>query len=216
MRCEECRNALSATGRKLARTIEDAFPSCECESYSVGEGSPGRVLSNEILYRMFVNPVDVEIDNGIVRVARTAFSKAYEDGLSIIRDCAKDEDVEALATDILSRKPDQAPKSVLAIFKFICSAIRLETSTFDGKRAFCVYDQTTPRIYAPGPPVPTHGIVLSRRPAKLPIFQRQFENDCNVALHRVIAAERISVEQFRGGLIARLNERSAAGEFVRN
>lgn len=214
MSCTECRQVLQGSSKKLARDVELKFPACECEQFSVGEGSPGRISDEEILYRMFVNPVDVEDDG---RLAREAFSKAYEDGLSIIRDCSNDAEIEALATDILSTKPGQRTKSVLAIFRFVCKRIREETIKFDEQmlRAFCVYDQTVPRIFSSGPPVCTHGIVLSRRLFRKPVTARQFEYDCNFTLHRLVAAERVPVEHFRGGLIAKLNERSAAGEFVR-
>ncbi|WP_143130717.1 hypothetical protein [Bradyrhizobium arachidis] len=164
---------------------------------------------------MFVDPVDVD-ENG--RLARAAFSKAYEDGLSIVRERANDAEVEALAIDILSTKPGQRTKKVLAIFRFPCVSVRRETISYNGAhvRAFCVYDQTVPRIFHQDlAPVPTHGIVLARRMYKAPVTARQFENDCNLALHRLVAAERIEVTNFRDGLIARLNERSAAGEFVR-
>ncbi|HEV7880225.1 hypothetical protein [Bradyrhizobium sp.] len=213
MHCAECRQALQGSGRKLAKEIEQKFPACECEKFSIGEKSPGKIADDEILYRMFVDPVDVE--DG--RLARAAFSKVYQDGLSIIRDCANDLEIEALATDILSTKPGQRTKTVLAIFKFVCRKVRQETVKLGDEfvRAFCVYDQTVPRVFERGPPVPTHGTVLSRRLYELPITTRQFENDCNFTLHQIVATERVSVEEFRGGLIARLNERSVAGEFVR-
>src|SRR5262245_6222656 len=124
MRCSECRQALSGSGRKLSRLVEDNFPACECENYSVGENSPGKISDEEILYRMFVDPVDVEVATG--KVARNAFSKATEDGLSIIRECSRDEDIEAITTDILSTKPGQKTRTVLAIFKFVCRLIREE------------------------------------------------------------------------------------------
>jgi hypothetical protein len=213
MRCVECRQVLSGSGKRLAQEVEQKFPCCECERYSVGEGSPGCIEDDEVLYRMFVDPVDV--DDG--RLARTAFSKAYEDGLSVIRDHANDSEVEALATDILSVKPGQRAKTVLAIFRFICRKIRQETINFGQQnvRAFCVYDQTVPRVFSRGPPVATHGIILSRRLYSQPTTRGQFERDCNFALHRVVAAERVEVDHFRGGLIAKLNQRSIAGEFIR-
>ncbi|SFI61388.1 hypothetical protein SAMN05216525_11150 [Bradyrhizobium sp. Gha] len=215
MRCAECRKWLGGTGRRLARDLEEHCPACECEQHSVGDGSPGIVQNGETLYRMFVDPVDVDSDG---RLARAAFSKAYEDGLSILRERANDAEVEALAIDILSTKPGKPTKKVLAIFRFVCVSVRQEMIVYNNAcvRAFCVYDQTVPRIFEQGlAPVPTHGIVLARRMYVPPVTARQFEHDCNVTLHRLIAAERIEVADFRDGLIHRLNERSAAGEFVR-
>jgi hypothetical protein len=216
MRCEDCRNALNRTSANLARDVEQSFPDCECERYSVGQNSPGKIADHEILYRMFVDPVDVD-DQG--RLAREALYTAYVDGLSIIRECAEDTHVEALVSDILSVRPGGDFKTIRAIFKFVCITVRREMINFKGAdvRAFCVYDQTTPRILdATQPPVPTHGIVLSRRLTDPPRYTRkQFEADCNNMLHRLVAAEAIPVQGFRRGLIDRLNQRSLLGEFVR-
>jgi hypothetical protein len=107
---------------------------------------------------------------------------------------------------------------VFAIFRFACEKVRSEISIYQERalKAFCVYDQTQPRILFPAePPVPTHGIVLSRRLYDQTITKGQFEKDCNLALYKVISAEAIPVERFRSGLIAQLNARSLAGEFVR-
>ncbi|WP_456790058.1 hypothetical protein [Bradyrhizobium sp. USDA 4472] len=92
---------------------------------------------------MFVDPVDVDSDG---RLARAAFSKAYEDGLSIVRERANDAEVEALAIDILSTKPGKPTKKVLAIFRFVCVSVRQEMIVYNNARvrAFCVYDQTVP------------------------------------------------------------------------
>jgi hypothetical protein len=215
MRCEECRNALNRASANLARDVEQSFPDCECERYSIGQNSPGKIADQEILYRMFVNPVDV--DQG--RLAREALYTAYVDGLSIIRECADDSQIEALVSDILSVRPGGDLRTIRAIFKFSCRSIRDEKIHFKGAdvRAFCVYDQTTPRIFdMTQPPVPTHGIVLSRRLTDPPHYpKKQFEADCNNMLHRLIAAEAIPVQDFRRGLVDRLNQRSLLGEFVR-
>jgi hypothetical protein len=216
MRCAECRDALERASKNLAKEIEAAFPGCECEQHRVGTGSPGPIGDQEILYRLFVDPVDVD-EQG--RLAREAFATAYIDGLSIIRDCADNTDIENLVTDILSVKEGAKRKTIRAMFRFDCIAVRMELVDFQKSktRGFCVYDQTVPRILHPASiPVGTHGIVLSRRligPGKV---RRQFENDCNVTLHRLIAAQPIPVDMFRDGLIVRLNERSLAGEFVRS
>jgi hypothetical protein len=215
MRCAECRNALDSASKNLARDLEKTFPGCECEQHSVGNGSPGRIDDQEILYRLFVDPVDVD-DQG--RLAREAFATAYIDGLSIIRDCADDSDIENLVSDILSIKRGAPPKTIRAIFKFHCVTVRNEMVDFKATktRGFCVYDQTVPRVLHPNEkPVRTHGIVLSRRLIEPPVVRRQFETDCNVTLHRLIAAQPIAVDVFRSGLIAALNARSLAGEFVR-
>lgn len=215
MTCAQCRDALNRASKNLAREIEAAFPGCECEQHSVGSDSPGCVQDREVLYRMFVDPVDVD-ERG--RLARQAFETAYKDGLSIVRDCAENSDIENLVADILSVKKGANLKTIRAIFRFNCEAIRKEMVELRaGKtRGFCVYDQTVPRILCPDDnPVGTHGIVLSRRLIEPPMVRRQFENDCNVTLHRLITVQPIPVDDFRNGLIASLNARSLAGEFVR-
>jgi hypothetical protein len=214
MRCAECKAALSRDSRDLAEETENQFPGCECEQYCVGQNSPGRIEDREILYRMFTDPVDV--DEG--KLARAAFRTAHIDGLSVIRDCANDAQVAALVTEILSIKQGKQPRKILAIFRFICATVRQEMVEIKGTaaRAFCVYDQTIPRIFRQDqPPVETHGIILSTRLADPPKPRRQFERDCEFILHKMIAADPVSVDAFRDGLIVDLNERSLRGEFVR-
>jgi hypothetical protein len=214
MGCAECKAALSRESSDLAEEMQNLFPACECEQYSVGENSPGRIEDHEVLYRMFTDPVDV--DGG--KLARAAFKTAYIDGLSIIRDCADNAQVEALVTEILSIKEGKPPRKILAIFKFICATVRRETVSANGAeaRAFCVYDQTIPRVFQLSePPVETHGIVLSTGLFQPPKTRKQFQRDCEFLLHKLIAADPISVDEFRNGLIANLNERSLRGEFVR-
>jgi hypothetical protein len=216
MRCSQCRDALNRDSKNLASEIEASFPDCECEQYSVGHNSPGRIEDDEILYRMFVDPVDV--DKGSGQLAREAFRTAHIDGLSIVRERAEDAHIEALASDILSIKRGGKPKTILAIFRFVCGKIRSEMTTIQAQaeKAFCVYDQTQPRILLPAETaVPTHGIVISRRLYEPPITKGQFERDCNLTLYRIISAEAVSVENFRAGLIEKLNARSLAGDFVR-
>ncbi|WP_456746690.1 hypothetical protein [Bradyrhizobium sp. USDA 4354] len=165
---------------------------------------------------MFTDPTDV--DQGTGRIARDAFGQAYKDGLSVIRERATNEEIEAIVKDILSVKPDRQFKKILAIFAFRCSEIRADRCTHKGspQKAFCVYDQTVPRMLEPDEPqVPTHGTIMSRRLYELPVTRRQFENDCNDTLHRVITMQALDVGTFRGGLVANLNARSLAGEFVR-
>jgi hypothetical protein len=215
--CERCRTLLrDQTLKNAAANVEQQCPDCHCEQYCVGEGSPGRVDDPEILYRMFTDPTDVDEQTG--KIARDAFDQAYKDGLSIIREQATDHEVEAVVKDILSVKPERQLKRILAIFAFQCAAIRAERCAHQGSqhKAFCVYDQTVPRVLEPNePPVPTHGTIMSRRLYEKPITRRQFENDCNDTLHRIITVQALDVETFRNGLVAALNARSLAGEFVR-
>jgi hypothetical protein len=49
----------------------------------------------------------------------------------------------------------------------------------------------------PGQPVPTHGLLLSRKIYRPPTTARQFEHDCNFTLHKIIAAERVPADSAR-------------------
>jgi hypothetical protein len=213
--CQSCQTIFGSSPKNLARDVEAAFPDCYCEQHSVGVGSPGRIENHETLYRMFTDPVDVD---EFGRLARAAFSTAFGNGLSIIRDCADDDHIEELVSDILSVKPGKPFRKILAIFRVKCVNLRSYRSMFQGNlgKAFCVYDQTVPPVLnVGGKPVPTHGTILSRRLFEPPVTRAQFENDCNEKLHRLIAIDRIAISDFRNGLVEKLNARSLAGEFVR-
>jgi hypothetical protein len=211
--CDDCKRALNQDIK--AKQIEDGFPDCCCEQFSVGEGSPGRIEDHEVLYRMFTDPVDVD---QFGRVAREAFSSAYKNGLSIIRECASDDDIRNIVSDILSVKQGRPFKKILAVFQVVCTTFRHFRVMHQGNlvKGFCVYDQTVPRMLDPAaPPVPTHGAIFSRCLFELPKTRKQFENDCNDALHRYIAVNPIAVDSFRNGLIAQLNHASLQGQFIR-
>ena len=166
---------------------------------------------------MFTDPVDVD---RFGRLAREAFSSVYKNGLSVLRECASDEDVKCIVSDILSVNQGRPYKTILAIFQVSCTSFRHFRSMYKGNlsKAFCVYDQTVPRILdSSARPVPTHGSVFSRYLFASPKTRRQFESDCNDALHRMIAINRIPVNiiDFRNGLIVHLNERISSGTVCR-
>jgi hypothetical protein len=210
---DDCKHALNQDLK--AKQIEDQFPDCCCEQFSVGVGSPGRIEDHEVLYRMFTDPVDVDQYG---RLAREAFSSVYKNGLSIIRAGASDNDVRTIVSDILSVKQGRPFKKILAVFRIACTSFRHFRMMHQGNlvKGFCVYDQTVPRVLnQAAPPVPTHGAVLSRCLFALPTTRRQFENDCNDALHRLITINPVAVDSFRNGLIAQLNDASLQGHFVR-
>jgi len=215
--CELCRALFNDSNQKnLAAVAEQQFPNCHCEQFSVGEGSPSRVHDDEILYRMLTDPIDLDQDTG--QIAREAFAQAYKDGLSIVRERATDAEMEAVVREVLSVKPNKERRTIRAIFEFRCLTIRDERCVFQGSqhKAFCVYDQTVSRILEPNePPVATHGTILSRRLFEPPTTKRQFQSDCNDTLHRIITARSVDVTTFRNGLVATLNARSLAGEFIR-
>src|SRR5258708_4767115 len=151
--CESCRSLFNDVAvRNLAAVTEQRFPDCHCEQFSVGEGSPSRIDDGEILYRMLTDPIDLDQATG--QIAREAFEQAYKDGLSIIREQATDAEMESVLKDILSVKPNKERRTIRAVFEFRCLNIRNERCIFQGgqHKAFCVYDQTTPRILEPNDP----------------------------------------------------------------
>jgi len=215
--CLQCKAVLAFEndGEKLARNLEESFPGCECEAYSVGEGSPGRVLDEEYLFRAFTDPPDVD-DHG--QLARDAFRSAHQNGLSVFREQASDADVEAIISDILSVKTGKKPKQVLALFRVQAAAVRLTTEQrLDPPlNAFCIYDQTVPRLLQPqAPHVPIHAAIFFRHLKPADVSAKQLRRDCEGMLYKVISAVRVPVDQFRNGIITGLNARSLAGEFIR-
>src|SRR5258708_17641301 len=111
--CELCCALFNDSDQNdLAAVAEQQFPNCHCEQFSVGEGSPGRIDDDEILYRMLTDPIDLDQDTG--RIAREAFAQAYKDGLSIVRERATDAELEAVIKDILSVKPDKERRTIRA------------------------------------------------------------------------------------------------------
>ena len=165
---------------------------------------------------MLTDPIDLDEETG--QIAHDAFEQAYKDGLSIVRKRASDAEMEAVVKDILSVKPSRDCKTIRAIFEFRCRNVREEPCTYQNAqhRAFCVYDQTVPRVLElDQSAVPTHGTILSRCLFEAPTTRKQFQNDCNDTLHRLITGQPLDVETFRNGLVAALNARSLAGEFVR-
>jgi len=131
--CAECRALISRADnvRRLAWDIEAAFPACACEAHSIGDGSPGAVQNPEILYRLIASPTD--IDPLTNEVTSTAFEKAYENGLSVFRECATNEHIVALITDRLTIKRGRRPfPTILGLFRIECAAIR-EVRGRDGR-----------------------------------------------------------------------------------
>jgi len=212
--CAECRALISRADnvRRLAWDIEAAFPACACEAHSIGDGSPGAVQNPEILYRLIASPTD--IDPLTNEVTSTAFEKAYENGLSVFRECATNEHIVALITDRLTIKRGRRPfPTILGLFRIECAAIREVTHDPLG-RAFCVYDQTVPRKRdATLPQVSTHATVFQRVPRPKLEGRNRMIGAANLKLFLRLRDQRVPVQDFRDGLIVALNARSLQGEF---
>jgi hypothetical protein len=194
-----------------AERVERLFAHCRCEEFSVGIGSPGRVDSEEYIYRMVISPGDVD-QTGTLRLDAVRDVKIK--GLSVFRDIASDADIESLVVDRLTRKTANQPARVVqALIKLKVEQVR-DLSSADFGRYFGIYDETVPRRDPDLERVPTHATVLQRlhlpgtdnRKGKITDVQRVLFEQARLTV--------VSLSGFRGGLIERLNERSLANEFI--
>lgn len=177
----------------------------------MSDSSPGTVSDAEEVFRFFVSPVDVDARTN--QIHATAFEKAAQNGLSLFRGCASDDDIKSLVQDRLTVMAGRPRLTVLGLLKAVVREVRqLERSA--GGRLFCVYDETVSRkLNKVLPQVPTHVSIYQRVPPPgVEGRNKQIESD-NYKLYSILVAQRIDVASFRGGLLLELNKRSLAGEF---
>ncbi|MBY5358634.1 hypothetical protein HFO97_01205 [Rhizobium leguminosarum] len=210
--CSACKAALSglASDKKQAERVEQLFPGCACEKYSVGAGSPGPVVDEEIIYRMVISPGDIDDEGNLLM---EALKDVKLDGLSVFRESATDEDIVALVTDRLTRRASHEPRVVQALIMVKTGSVR-ELSKQDHGRLFCVYDETVPRKNPTDTPVATHVTILQRLQKEGTANRRGLIKAGQKALYDEIHHQRVAIATFRDGLIEALNERSLAGDFV--
>ncbi|WP_155982326.1 hypothetical protein [Xanthobacter sp. 126] len=218
MSCDVCTKLFSidSLSGKLARDAEEQAPGCQCEAMAVSLSSIGRIQDEEIVFRAFVDPADVDEQTG--DVSADAFRSAHESGLSVFRDSSTNEEISNLIIDILSVKEGRPFKKIICLFKARCVDIRSiwHPMPIVDPRQFCIYDQLVPRVFdSEAEPVRTHGIVLSRLLNPHKDVKRKLHKDIQLDIRRLFISERVPVDEFRDGLIARLNERSLAGDFIR-
>jgi hypothetical protein len=209
-----CRLALNGVsgGKSQAEIIDKNLPHCGCEAFSVGSASPGVVKSDEYVYRLIITPGDIDEPSG--KLMLTALNDLRSSGLSVFRECASDEDVSNLVIDRLSRTPDKKQaKTVHALLRIQASAIRrMREATFG--RYFCVYDETVPRKEPEKPMVPTHATVLQRLLPAGADNRKALNTKISQKLFEEIRGSVVDVNTFRNGLLANLNQRSLAGDFI--
>ncbi|MER9741993.1 hypothetical protein [Mesorhizobium sp. M0187] len=212
--CVECAKLLDGTASddKQAVRVDDAFPHCQCEAHSVGEGSPGPVDSSEFIYRMVVSPASV--DWNAKKLIEDSFRDTTLNGFSVFRDIATDDDINAIAIDRLSRKSTAKPRTVQALIRFKVESVRSIESEDVGGRLFCVYDETVPRRDETLPRVPTHVTILQRLPPAKVEDRKRLMKDGTLALYRLAEMDLVKVENFRDGMLVDLNSRSLGGDFV--
>lgn len=211
--CLECKELLKgeSSDGEQANRVEQAHPHCACEGYSVGQGSPGPLSSNEIVYRLVVSPGDIDPNTG--KLLLEALRDVKNDGLSMIRSLATDEDVEVLVTERLTTKAGGKIKTVEAILQISVGELQ-QLSMGDWGRLFCVYDETVPRKDPNLTRVPTHATLLQRVPPPKTEGRKGAMKDHQKKLYDKLANSKIEISSFRSGLIEKLNERSLAGEFT--
>jgi hypothetical protein len=210
--CEDCRQLFAASedDKKFADILEERFPECQCECYSVGEGSPGPIAGEEVLHRIIVSPRDYDPDSDTIRGA--PFEKVFANGLSVCRGIATDAEVTALVEEGLVHTASEPSKQVWAICEVVTSDIRAMRSN-DNDRLFCVYDQTVSRTDKTKPPIPTHAGVFLRWPPKSTQDRKILRKDFAGRLREKFIAKTLKVDAIRNGLFCTLNERAKAGEF---
>lgn len=210
--CEGCRQALSGLGsEKLqAERVDSVFPGCLCEKVQVGNESPGPVADEEFLYRLIISPGDIDEEGEILL---SALRTVKEDGLSVFRESASDDDIIALVSDRLASVEGSPTKVVQGLLRIQTSVVRALQNEELG-RLFCVYDETVPRRVIELPRVPTHVTVLQRlyeagkadRKAKITTTQKM--------LFDSVKHLKVDLAEFREGLLLKLNQQSIEGEFL--
>jgi len=193
---------------KLSDELEKEFPFCLCEAFSVGEGSPGRVLNAEVLYRIMISPRDYDGLTG--QIAEQPFRKVFKNGLSVCRSIATDDDVKALVEDGLHHRE---VRCVRVIAEADVGQVR-QLSAVQDRQVFCVYDHTVTRLDTSLAPVPSHASVFLREPAPKTSKRETLQKDLTGKLKDLFLARVVNVADWRNGALEDLNKRASEGEFL--
>lgn len=208
--CSEILNGTSTDGQQATR-VDVAHPHCACEKHSVGDGSPGPVGPDEVVYRFVVSPGDIDPHTGILLL--DSLRDVKSDGLSMIRSLASDIDIEELVRERLTIKAGAQIRTVDAILQISVSELQQLTRD-DWGRLFCVYDETVPRKNSNLPPIPTHATLLQRVPPPKTDGRKGTMKADQTVLYKKLITNKVDIASFRSGLIAQLNSKSLAGEFT--
>ncbi len=210
--CDQCRNLLVEYEEdgKLADKLEAQFPQCQCEQFSVGIGSPGRVADDETLHRFIISPRDFDPASGTILSA--PFEKVFSNGLSVCRALATEQEMTALIEEGLAHSADEECRQIWAACEAITSDLR-QMRDDQNERLFCIYDQTVSRADSTKPPVPTHAGIFLRRPPKGTKNGKVLRKDFAGRLREQFIAKQQKLEEVRDGLLCVLNDRAKNGEF---
>ena len=221
--CTNCRKLLmeNEDNKKLADLLEVQHSKCECEKFSVGHMTPGRVKNGKRLHRIIASPRDFDPATGII--AARPFEKVFSNGLSVWRDQGPDEHIRILFEEALVKKASDPVKEIYAVCEARAGDIRRKTNDV-GEQLFCVYDQTVSRLDPKLPPVPTHAGVFLRIPPPNSAGRNRITNaerkriqkDYALWLRDKFIEGKIAAVDYRNGICLELNRRAAAGEFDRS
>ena len=216
IQCESCRELLAdEDNRKLADLVDKIHPECSCEKFSVGKGSPGPVADEEHLVRLVASPRDFCPDRRIL--LEQPFRKVYQNGLSVCRSLASDDDFAALTVEALTHEDGKPLRTLVNVSEVKAGDIR-NMMNEHGAKPFCIYDQTVSRLDADQVPIPTHASIFQRLPAPGSVTRRERERlqrDLAGKLRDKFIEGACDIGAFRGGLLSALNQRAESGEFRR-
>ena len=209
---EVCRTLFEGNedDRKLAASINATMPNAACELYSVSAESPGPVQHGEELIRLAISPRDFDEETG--ELALSPFEKVFEQGLSVLREGASDEDCIGQAFEILPHQAAEPHKEIRGISIAKAGAVR-ELRRED-QRLFAVYDQVVPRFRnKEDPPISSHvgifAIVIPKGAVpKGELPSNQVKKDIARKIYSLFTDGRIKVADFRASLFEDLNIRA--------
>lgn len=130
-----CREALvSASTIDRARSLDEAYPACACEQWSLAEEHPDPVADGEIIARVLTSPDGYDEDQQTILTAK--LTDIYSVGLSVIRQSASDCEIRDTVNTLLSGGHEQ---------RRLVGAVVVPAITFrefresEGERWFGVY-----------------------------------------------------------------------------
>lgn len=137
MTAAACRLAWVAPGGPSARSLDDAFPEGQCESYSLADPERTAVPDGEIVARILTTPGDY--DDTIQDLVSGKLTQCYARGLSLVRTGASDKEILATIATLLAAEDT---KGLVGAVVLPASVIREVGGR--ANHTFCVYDTDTP------------------------------------------------------------------------
>lgn len=120
---------------KRAETLDNAFPECACEIWSLTQGNGPGVQSEEVVARILTSPDSY--DENTSTIITQKLTQIYSLGMSIIRQGASDQEIIDTVTDLLGNA-QEARKLVGAVVIGV-EKLRSYANDDDNRRWFGVY-----------------------------------------------------------------------------